>query len=89
MVCAWNRRTKLLVLERGSYHGYPATKVLLAPITGRRHQLRQEEKEGQHLDSDPDPTFHLFGSGYFELENFEVLTLESFADQYGYLPSYR
>lgn len=33
-------RTKLLVLERGSYGGSPATKVLLAPITGRRHQLR-------------------------------------------------
>jgi len=33
-------RTKLLVLERGSFNGKPATKVLLAPITGRRHQLR-------------------------------------------------
>jgi len=33
-------RTRLLVLERGLYNNYPATKVLLAPITGRRHQLR-------------------------------------------------
>uniref|UniRef100_A0A1B6JPT6 Pseudouridine synthase RsuA/RluA-like domain-containing protein n=1 Tax=Homalodisca liturata TaxID=320908 RepID=A0A1B6JPT6_9HEMI len=32
--------TKLLVLQRGIYDGYPATKVLLRPITGRRHQLR-------------------------------------------------
>lgn len=33
-------RTKLLVIERGTFNGKPATKVLLAPITGRRHQLR-------------------------------------------------
>jgi len=33
-------RTKLLVLERGVYNNYPATKVLLSPVTGRRHQLR-------------------------------------------------
>lgn len=32
--------TRLLVLERGIYATYPATKVLLRPITGRRHQLR-------------------------------------------------
>jgi 23S rRNA-/tRNA-specific pseudouridylate synthase len=36
-----------MVLEKGFYGGYPATKVLMAPITGRRHQLRQEK---QHLD---------------------------------------
>jgi len=33
-------RTKLLVLERGYFNGKSATKVLLAPVTGRRHQLR-------------------------------------------------
>lgn len=33
-------RTRLLVLARGTYDGDPATKVLLAPVTGRRHQLR-------------------------------------------------
>jgi len=33
-------KTRLLVLERGKYSGKPATKVLLAPLTGRRHQLR-------------------------------------------------
>jgi len=33
-------RTRLVVLERGLYNKYPATKVLLAPISGRRHQLR-------------------------------------------------
>jgi len=33
-------RTRLVVLERGSYAGDPVTKILLAPITGRRHQLR-------------------------------------------------
>ncbi|XP_046744066.1 RNA pseudouridylate synthase domain-containing protein 1-like [Diprion similis] len=32
--------TALLVLERGTRNGKPATKVLLCPKTGRRHQLR-------------------------------------------------
>ncbi|KAK3860151.1 hypothetical protein Pcinc_033779 [Petrolisthes cinctipes] len=32
--------TRLLVLQRGLYNDYPATKVLLKPTTGRRHQLR-------------------------------------------------
>ena len=32
--------SRLLVLERGIYDSYPATKVLLRPLTGRRHQLR-------------------------------------------------
>lgn len=32
--------TRLAVLERGMYMSYPATKVLLSPVTGRRHQLR-------------------------------------------------
>jgi len=32
--------TRLRVLELGTYDNYPATKVLLKPITGRRHQLR-------------------------------------------------
>uniref|UniRef100_A0A1B6E762 Pseudouridine synthase RsuA/RluA-like domain-containing protein n=1 Tax=Clastoptera arizonana TaxID=38151 RepID=A0A1B6E762_9HEMI len=35
-----NAHTRLLILERGLYCQYPATKVLLRPITGRRHQLR-------------------------------------------------
>ena len=33
-------KTHLVVLEKGLCYGYPATKVLLRPITGRRHQLR-------------------------------------------------
>lgn len=35
-------QTRLLVLQKGYYipDGYPVTKVLLRPITGRRHQLR-------------------------------------------------
>ncbi|XP_039281811.1 RNA pseudouridylate synthase domain-containing protein 1-like isoform X2 [Nilaparvata lugens] len=35
-------RTQMLVIERGVFtpDGYPATKVLLKLITGRRHQLR-------------------------------------------------
>ncbi|XP_023346502.1 RNA pseudouridylate synthase domain-containing protein 1-like isoform X2 [Eurytemora carolleeae] len=33
-------RTRCLVLERGLHNGQPASKVLLAPLTGRRHQLR-------------------------------------------------
>ena len=32
--------TVLLVLEHGFRNGKPATKVLLCPATGRRHQLR-------------------------------------------------
>ena len=32
--------TRLLVLQKGFYDGYPATKVMLKPVTGRRHQLR-------------------------------------------------
>ncbi|XP_069680710.1 RNA pseudouridylate synthase domain-containing protein 1-like [Periplaneta americana] len=40
--CVYPRsaHTRLLVLQRGLYDFYPATKVLLRPITGRRHQLR-------------------------------------------------
>ena len=33
-------RTRLVVMERGVFRSQPATKVLLSPITGRRHQLR-------------------------------------------------
>lgn len=32
-------RTRLMVLERGQFRQMPATKILLAPITGRRHQV--------------------------------------------------
>ncbi|XP_013787658.1 RNA pseudouridylate synthase domain-containing protein 1-like [Limulus polyphemus] len=32
--------TQIIVLQRGLYANSPATKVLLKPITGRRHQLR-------------------------------------------------
>ena len=32
-------RTRLMVLERGAFRQRPATKVLMAPITGRRHQV--------------------------------------------------
>jgi len=32
--------TRLVVLERGVFMSYPATKVLLQLITGRRHQIR-------------------------------------------------
>lgn len=32
--------TKVVVLERGMCYDYPATKVLMRPLTGRRHQLR-------------------------------------------------
>ncbi|PRD19904.1 UNVERIFIED_CONTAM: rpusd1 [Trichonephila clavipes] len=33
-------KTKLLVLQRGTYNGKPATKLLMKLVTGRRHQLR-------------------------------------------------
>lgn len=33
-------KTQLLILQRGQYDGKAATKVLLKPSTGRRHQLR-------------------------------------------------
>lgn len=41
--CCLNPRkahTQLTVLERGIFMSYPATKVLLLLITGRRHQIR-------------------------------------------------
>ncbi|XP_052257368.1 RNA pseudouridylate synthase domain-containing protein 1-like [Dreissena polymorpha] len=40
--CSDPRPTKTLFmcLERGTYDGQPATKVLLKPFTGRQHQLR-------------------------------------------------
>ncbi|XP_059485567.1 RNA pseudouridylate synthase domain-containing protein 1-like [Neocloeon triangulifer] len=37
---ARNAQTRVLVLETGFYQNYPASKVLLSPLTGRRHQLR-------------------------------------------------
>ena len=33
-------KTEIYVLSRGTYQGNPATKVILKPKTGRRHQLR-------------------------------------------------
>lgn len=41
-------RTRLVVLEKGLYNSYPATKVLLSPVTGRRHQLRVHCHEVGH-----------------------------------------
>jgi len=41
--CAQETRdavTHIIVLERGLCYDYPATKILLSPVTGRRHQLR-------------------------------------------------
>ncbi|XP_065331875.1 RNA pseudouridylate synthase domain-containing protein 1-like [Cloeon dipterum] len=35
-----NAHTRVQVLELGLYENYPAAKVLLRPLTGRRHQLR-------------------------------------------------
>ncbi|ROT74030.1 RNA pseudouridylate synthase domain-containing protein 1 [Penaeus vannamei] len=40
--------TRLLVLQKGLYDDYPATKLLLKPITGRRHQLRVHLSESGH-----------------------------------------
>lgn len=40
--------TKLIVLERGFYETEFATKVLLQPVTGRRHQLRVHCNEIGH-----------------------------------------
>lgn len=46
-------RTRLMVLERGQFRRMPATKVLLAPITGRRHQVaRVTEKLPGHIAID-------------------------------------
>ncbi|KAJ8944484.1 hypothetical protein NQ314_009468 [Rhamnusium bicolor] len=33
-------KTIFLVLEEGLYDNYPATKILIRPVTGRRHQIR-------------------------------------------------
>ena len=35
-----NAETLIKVVSRGTYQGSPATKILLRPLTGRRHQLR-------------------------------------------------
>lgn len=40
--------TKCWVLQHGTYHGNPVTKVLLEPHTGRRHQLRIHLKAAKH-----------------------------------------
>ena len=40
-------RTRLMVLKRGQFRRMPATKVLLAPITGRRHQVAELLKNCQ------------------------------------------
>lgn len=60
--------TRLIVLERGLFAAYPASKVLLRPVTGRRHQLRVHCHHLGHTivgdytyssgrDVDPDRTF--------------------------------
>ena len=48
--CVYPRHadTKILVLSRGFFDGYPATKVLMKPGTGRRHQLRLHCSEIGH-----------------------------------------
>lgn len=33
-------RTIFVTLDKGSFDDYPATKVLIRPVTGRRHQIR-------------------------------------------------
>lgn len=40
--------TRLAVLERGVYMSYPATKVLLLLVSGRRHQIRVHCSEIGH-----------------------------------------
>jgi 23S rRNA-/tRNA-specific pseudouridylate synthase len=41
---AKNSVTKVKILEYGTYNNEPSTKLLLEPITGRRHQLRLQLK---------------------------------------------
>jgi len=43
-----NAHTRILVLQKGLYNNYPSTKVLMKPITGRRHQLRVHCSESGH-----------------------------------------
>lgn len=33
-------RSVIVVLEKGIFKNYPATKILILPVTGRRHQIR-------------------------------------------------
>lgn len=40
--------TLILLLELGLYNGKPASKIMLKPITGRRHQLRIHCREVNH-----------------------------------------
>lgn len=43
-----NAKTLVNILEYGSYNGKPCTKLLLQPITGKRHQLRIHLKYIKH-----------------------------------------
>ncbi|XP_053595956.1 RNA pseudouridylate synthase domain-containing protein 1 [Microplitis demolitor] len=83
--------TLLLVLERGLRDGKPATKILLRPHTGRRHQLRVhcyyightiigDYTYSDRKDSKPHRTFlHSFRLALDnEIEKFDVRTSDPF-----------
>nr|XP_046476752.1 RNA pseudouridylate synthase domain-containing protein 1-like isoform X3 [Neodiprion pinetum] len=85
-------RTVLLVLETGTRNGKPATKVLLCPKTGRRHQLRVHCSHIGHTiigdytyserqDTEPHRTFlHSFRLILQnEVENLDVSTADPFS----------
>ena len=41
-------KTELFVVERGHYRGRPVSKLLLCPVSGRRHQLRLHCRAAGH-----------------------------------------
>jgi 23S rRNA-/tRNA-specific pseudouridylate synthase len=86
--------TKLLVLEKGYYNNKPVTKLLLKPITGRRHQLRVHLSElgfcivgdytySQRSDISPPRMFlHAFRLVLpNSIENLDILTTDPFTEK--------
>lgn len=86
--------TKVMVLEKGYYNNKPVTKLLLKPITGRRHQLRLHLSEIGHcivgdytysLRSDISPPrmfLHAFRLVLPNpIENLDILTIDPFTEK--------
>ncbi|KAL7645945.1 UNVERIFIED_CONTAM: hypothetical protein RMT77_002842 [Armadillidium vulgare] len=87
--------TRILVLEKGISHGFPATKVLLKPLTGRRHQLRLHLSILGHTivgdytysNRNDNVPYRMFLHAYrlvipTELEHIDIQTTDPFCETY-------